>query len=158
MTETDFIQRAEGLKEALYRTAYAYLGGEAKALDAVDEAVYRGFKGYKKLRGQEFFTTWLTRILINVCAAELRRKKREVTMEELPETGSEDFDALPLKDALARLPEDLRAVVVLRYFTGLTLAETAAALDIPQGTASTRQRRALTLLRLELSDGEEERT
>ena len=52
------------------------------------------------------------------------------------------------------LPEELRQVVVLRFFAGYTQAETAAALDIPQGTAATRQRKALALLRLEL--GEEE--
>ena len=45
-------------------------------------------------------------------------------------------------------------MVILRFFTGYTQAETAAALDIPQGTVATRQRRALVLLRLEL--GEEE--
>lgn len=75
-------------------------------------------------------------------------------MEELPETAQEQFDALPLKEAVARLPKELRAVVVLRYFTGLTLTETARALDIPQGTVSTRQRRALQLLKLELSEQE----
>lgn len=76
-------------------------------------------------------------------------------MAELPETAQEDFDALPLKEAVARLPRDLRAVIVLRYFTGLTLADTAAALSIPQGTVVTRQRKALQLLRLELTDREE---
>ena len=45
-------------------------------------------------------------------------------------------------------------MVILRFFTGYTQSETAAALDIPQGTVATRQRRALALLRLEL--GEEE--
>ena len=62
---------------------------------------------------------------------------------------------MPAQEAIARLPRDLRAVVILRYFTGLTLAETAQALDIPQGTVVTRQRRALALLKLELSDTEE---
>ena len=46
-------------------------------------------------------------------------------------------------------------MIILRYFTGLTLAETARTLDIPQGTVVTRQRKALRLLRLELTDGEE---
>lgn len=46
----------------------------------------------------------------------------------------------------------LRAVVVLRYFQGLTLAETAQALDIPPGTVSTRQRKALSLLKLHLTE------
>ena len=61
-----------------------------------------------------------------------------------------DFSKLPN----SVLPEELRQVVVLRFFAGYTQAETAAALDIPQGTAATRQRKALALLRLEL--GEEE--
>lgn len=154
MTELEFIQRAEGVKKRLYRTALLYLGSESMALDAVDEAVYKGFCAYRKLRREEFFETWMTRILINVCNSELRRRRRETAMEELPETAAEEFDALPLKEAVARLPKELRAVVILRYFTGLTLAETAEVLDIPQGTVSTRQRRALQLLKLELTDKE----
>lgn len=150
----EFIQRAEGVKKRLYRTALLYLGSESMALDAVDEAVYKGFCAYRKLRREEFFETWITRILINVCNTELRRRKRETVLEELPETAAKEFDALPLKEAVARLPKELRVVVVLRYFTGLTLAETAEALDIPQGTVATRQRRALQLLKLELTDKE----
>ena len=58
----------------------------------------------------------------------------------------------PAYEAVRRLPEELRAVVILRYFSGLTLAETARALNIPAGTVSTRQRRALSLLKLELTE------
>lgn len=150
----EFIERAEGVKKRLYRTALLYLGSESMALDAVDEAIYKGFCSYKKLRQDEFFETWMTRILINVCNTELRRRKRETTMEELPETAAEEFDALPLKEAIARLPKDLRAVIILRYFTGLTLEQTAETLNIPQGTVSTRQRKALQLLKLELTERE----
>ena len=150
----EFIRKAESVKKRLYRTALLYLGSESMALDAVDEAVYKGFCAYKKLRQEEFFDTWMTRILINVCNTELRRRKKEIAVEELPETAAEEFDALPLKEAVARLPKDLRAVVVLRYFTGLTVAETAEALNIPQGTAASRQRRALELLKLELTEKE----
>ncbi len=135
--------------------AWLYLGSQSLAVDAVDEAVYRGLRSCGKLREEQYFDTWLTRILINVCHAELRRHRREVAVAELPETAQEEFDALPLRDAVGRLPRDLREVIILRYFTGLTLAETARALDIPQGTAATRQRKALQLLRLELTDGEE---
>ena len=154
MTEMEFIRKAESVKKRLYRTALLYLGSESMALDAVDEAVYKGFCAYKKLRQEEFFDTWMTRILINVCNTELRRRKKEIAVEELPETAAEEFDALPLKDAVAKLPKDLRAVVVLRYFTGLTVAETAEALNIPQGTVASRQRRALELLKLELTEKE----
>lgn len=46
-----------------------------------------------------------------------------------------------MKEAIRRLPEELRSVVILRFFSGYTQAETAAALNIPQGTAATRQKR-----------------
>ena len=156
MTDLELAQRAEEMKGRLYRTALLYLGGEAAALDAVDEAVYRAFLSHRKLRRPEHFNTWITRILINVCNDELRRRKREPAMAELPETAAEQFDALPLLDAVERLPRELRAVVALRYFSGYTLAETAEALDIPAGTVSSRQRKALALLRLELDDGKED--
>lgn len=156
MNEQEYIRRAEALKQKLYRTAVLYLGSESAAVDAVDEAVYKGFCAYKKLRQPEFFDTWLTRILINVCNTELRRRKRERPMDELPETAQERFDALPLKEALRRLPRDLHEVIVLRYFAGYTLEETARALDIPRGTVTTRQKKALSLLRLELTTDEKE--
>lgn len=136
------MERVQALKGRLYRTARLYLAGDAAALDAVDEAVYKGLLSCRRLRRTEYFDTWMTRILINVCNDELRRLKRERTMDELPEAAAE------------RLPQELRAVVALRYFAGYTLAETAEILGIPPGTVSTRQRRALALLRLELSEEE----
>lgn len=152
MHEEEYIRRAEHLKARLYRTARLYLGSDSAAVDAVDEAVYKGFLSCKKLKQPEFFDTWMTRILLNVCSDELRRRKRETTLRELPETAAEEFDALPLKEAVERLPRELRAVIVLRYFAGYTLAETAEILKLPPGTVSTRQRKALSLLRLELTE------
>ena len=154
MKKEEFTYRVETIRGQLYKTAMLYLNSHAQALDALDEAVYKGLCGYKKLRKPEFFTTWMTRILINECNNELRRRKRICPLEELPETAVEEFDSLPLKEALQKLPKELKDVVVLRYFSGFTLVETAELLKIPQGTAATRQRKALQLLRLEL--GEEE--
>ena len=154
MTDQQYCEAAEAMKQRLFRTAFLYLGSESAAVDAVDEAVYKGLLACKKLRQPEYFSTWLTRILLNVCAQEHRRRKRETAVEELPETAQEAFDALPLRDAVARLPRELKDVILLRYFTGLTLEETAQTLNIPRTTVSTRQKRALALLRVELDDKE----
>ena len=153
MDRDEFARRTEAIRARLYRTAYLYLGSEADALEAVDEAVYQALRALKKLREPDFFETWLTRIVLNECHRELRRRRRTAGEESLPDTaGPDDYDALSLKEAVRRLPEELRAVVVLRFFAGYTQAETARALGIPQGTAATRQRRALELLRLELGE------
>ena len=154
MKKEEFTYRVEAIRGQLYKTAVLYLGTHSEAVDALDEAIYKGLCGYKKLRNPEFFTTWMTRIVINVCNNELRRRKRICPMEELPETAVEEFDSLPLKEAIGKLPKELKDIVILRYFSGFTLAETAELLKIPQGPAATRQRKALQLLRLEL--GEEE--
>ena len=153
MGREEFARRVQAIRERLYRAAYLYLGSEADALEAVDEAVYQALRNLKKLRRSEYFETWLTRILINECHKELRRRKRFAPEETVTDAAApEELDHLPLKEAIARLPEELRSVIVLRYFAGFTQAETAQSLDIPQGTVATRQRRALELLRLELGE------
>ena len=152
MNNEEFAAQVESIRTRLYRTALVYLGSEALALDAVDEAVYKALCGHWKLRHPEFFNTWITRILINKCHNELRRQKRIYPLEELPETAAKEFDSLPLKEALRRLPKDLKYVIVLRFFGRYTVAETAMTLHIPAGTVATRQRKALKLLRLELEE------
>ena len=152
MDKQEFADRAQTMRERLYRTAYGYLGNPHDSLDAVDEAVYQGFRARRSLRQPAYFETWLTRILMNVCVKQLRRQARVELTDVPPETAAPPSDHLPLREAIRSLPEDLRQVIILRYFTGLTLSETAAALGIPQGTAATRQRRALALLRIELEE------
>lgn len=152
MNNEEFTIRVESVRSKLYKTALIYLGSETLAMDAVDEAVYKALCGKWRLRQQEFFDTWITRILINECYNELRRQRRYQTIEELPETAVETFDSLPLKEAIRKLPKELKDVIILRFFGGYTVAETAQALHIPPGTVATRQRKALQLLRLELEE------
>lgn len=152
MNNEEFARRVESIRVKLYKTAILYLGSESQAQDALDETVYKALCGYHKLRRPEYFDTWITRILINECHNLLRHQNRETPVETLPETEAEALDTLPLKEAIRCLPEELKEVVILRYFSGLTLQETAQLLKIPQGTAVTRQRKALKLLRLELEE------
>jgi len=150
----EIIAQIEDIKGRLYKTAYVYLRSEADALEAVDEAIYRALKNIGQLREQRYFKTWITRILINVCKKELRRKKGEPLEMLEDECYLETFDKLPIKEAIARLPGELSLIISLRYFSEYTLAETAEILELPQGTVATRQRKALSLLKLELMEVE----
>lgn len=145
-------------KQAMYRIAFGYLGEERDALDAVDEAVYLGYLHRKELREPKYIKTWLTRILINECYRMIKQNRREIATEEIPEipeiSGRSAADTVSLKLALAGLPEELNKIIVLRYFGGYTIAETAEILNIPEGTVATRTRKALSVLRLELSEEE----
>lgn len=156
MDKKEFAQNIEAVKKRLYKTAYLYLGNETSALEMVDESIFKALKALKILRHPEYFNTWITRILINECKTELKRLARIKPEEYIPTEGTEEYnyDALPLKEAILHLPEELRSVIILRYFSGFTLLQTAESLDIPQGTAVTRQRRALKLLKLQLLEEE----
>lgn len=140
-------------KEMLYRVAFGYLRDESKSLDAVDEAVYQGYVHRHDLREPKYLKTWLVRILINECLKIIRINKKELNTDVFPES-SQSFqeDSIHLRLAIENLPEDLKKVITLRYFGGFTIAETAEILGIPDGTVSTRSRKALEMLRIEISD------
>lgn len=150
LPEDKFIAEFDLIKQQLYRVAYFYLKSEAAALEAVDEAIFLAYKNLRNLRQPEYLKTWATRILINVCKKELRQTRKTAPLEELPEQSQIDYDSLPLTDAIAKLPPELRIIINLRYFNDYTLVETAQILKLPQGTVATRQRKALALLRIEL--------
>ena len=159
ISKKDYVEQVEQNKKSLYRVAYSYMREQALAMDAVDEAVYKGYVNRGKLQKEECFKTWITRIVVNECLQQLSKKKREVLVDELsgnaaalnnPHMTSEEMDAFPIKEALSKLSQELASIIYLRFFGGYTLAETAAILKVPQGTVATRERRALALLRLEL--------
>lgn len=140
-------------KEMLYRVAFGYLHDETKSLDAVDEAVYQGYAHIHDLREPQYLKTWVIRILINECLKIIRNGNRELNMDVLPEDSQNSGeDSVHLKIAINNLSEDLRNVIILRYFGGFTISETAEILGIPEGTVSTRSRKALEVLRVEVSD------
>ena len=89
MDREEFASRVNAKRSQLYRTAYLYLGREADALEAVDEAVYQALRHLRQLREERYFETWLTRILLNECHRELRRRKRLAGEEALPESAGQ---------------------------------------------------------------------
>ena len=109
-------------------------------------------KGYEILYLTDDLDEFVTQLLVQYDGKLFKSINAE---DALPESAGPDaYDGLPLREAVSRLPEELRQVVILRFFADRTLAETAECLGLPVGTVSTRQRKALQLLRLDL--GEEE--
>lgn len=108
------------------------------------------------------FEPWLTRICVNTYRSTLRRLARSPLLDfssgedkdrvlnAVPSPEEQDY--APLYEAVGRLPEKLRLVVVLFYFQGEDLASAARILNIPVGTAKSRLNRARTLLKEALTD------
>ena len=122
--------------------------------EALDEAIYRGLRGCKRLRQPEYFSTWLTRILINSCHDIRRKNHRTVSLDEVPEQG-EDFPDLALAQAMEKLPEKYRLPLTLCYSEHMTLAEAGKALGLPASTVQSRVRRGIARLRKEMDDCED---
>jgi RNA polymerase sigma-70 factor (ECF subfamily) len=151
--EACFAALCGALKQKLFRAAKGILGDEALALDAVSEAVYRAFKGIKRLRHPKYAETWFVRILINAANDIRRRQKHEIVMETVPEDVYYDnHGELEFTQMIGTLQPELREIISLKYYSGFTLNEISAILDIPEGTVKSRLNRALNQLRLEVSD------
>ena len=151
MEAFDQIVLAKG--EPLFRTAFAILGREADARDAVQETLVRAWQHLPELRQTDRFDAWLGRSLVNRCRDALRQRGRvrEITLAtDDPLTSdlrSADSSGSELRSAFARLDADQRAILVLHHLHGYGVAEIAAWMGIPTGTVKWRLSRARRALR-----------
>lgn len=151
LKDEEFFGRVDTIRKKMYRIAYSYMNSESMAIDMVDEAVYKGYLKKKQLKEEAFFETWMIRILMNLCATQYKKSQREVQLPESMEWSDEtEFENLDLKEAIAKLPEQYRQLVILKYFGGYSTKEMADLLDIPMGTVGTRISKALSILRVDL--------
>jgi RNA polymerase sigma-70 factor, ECF subfamily len=157
------VTRADGA----FRIARAMLGDESEARDATQDAFVSAWRELPRLRDPEAFDAWLRRILVNVCRAQMRMRKRvrEIRLDAtvdpaapgpgLPEQlGATDI----LARAFDRLDGEKRALLVLHYLDHASVAEIAASLGIPTGTVKWRLHDAREALhRALVAEGEDRR-
>jgi RNA polymerase sigma-70 factor (ECF subfamily) len=150
---------AEGVQEAFrellrrYRKsamtlAYQMLGNGEDAEDIAQEAFVRVFQAVPKFRGESAFSTWLYRIVTNLCLGRMRRSRPTVPLEAVAEPGTADGPAQQVaegmltREVLAAMPPELRVVLLLREQEGLSYGEISKALDLPMGTVRSRLSKA----------------
>ena len=134
MDKSEFTRRVTDMRDRLYRVTCAMLRERQDRLDAVQEAVLKAWAKRDGLRNEDYFETWLTRILINECRNLQRAQRRTLPLEAAPERGTEGDIDVPLRDAVLALDEKLRLVVILHYMNGYSVAEAARILRLPVGT------------------------
>jgi RNA polymerase sigma-70 factor, ECF subfamily len=135
----------------VYRVALRMLGND-DAQDASQEVWVKVWRNIKGFRGESAFTTWLYRITVNTCLSarrkEAHREEREYSGDEMPylpepSGGDADPEAVALnaerreeiQDALQHVRAEHRAALILRHMEGLSYAEIAEVLQVPDGTA-----------------------
>lgn len=136
-------------KEALYRTALAYLKNEQDALEAMQEVTVRAYEKIKTLRMPEYAKTWLIRIMMNYCHDVLQKKKRYVLDENVVVLNgvSDDFTYLEVEEALNHLSEKERQLVHMKYLHDIKIKDIADMTSTPEGTVKTRLYKAVKSLR-----------
>lgn len=139
--------------DRLLRTAYLLTRDHALAEDLLQTALTKAWTSWRRIETEP--EPYVRKILVNTYATWWRRKWRaERPTEALPEVGTPSAidshdERTDLWTALGRLPRRQRAAVVLRYYEGLSEAETAAVLGSSVGTVKSQTSRALAKLRID---------
>ena len=140
----------------LYRTAYLLLGDRNLAEDLVQTALAKTYGSWRRVRDLERAHGYARTVLVNTAAEWFRKKswRNELASAELPESGYDiDHSTRPVViDALRELPPRQRAVIVLRFYEDLSVAQAASALGCTEGTVKSQTSDALTRLRTLLGE------
>lgn len=133
----------------IYRVARGILKSEHDIEDAIQNTVIKAYEKINTLKRDEFFKTWLIRILINECNEIIRRNKRVETINNFSneEQYNDTYENIDLINAINELNEELRITTVLFYFEDIPIKDIAIILKIPEGTVRSRLSRAREKLR-----------
>lgn len=168
----EFARLVDAYSSSIYRLGLRMLGNPQDAEDVLQNTFLNALTHIQNFEGRSSLATWLYRIAANEALMMIRKKKPEVNLEDV-EGGDEDEDlrptqfvdwsALPedellsgegkkvLDEAIRTLPESLRIVFLLRDVEGLSIRETAEALNLTETNVKTRLLRARMFLREALS-------
>jgi RNA polymerase sigma-70 factor (ECF subfamily) len=127
-----------------------YTGDAVLAEELAQEAVARLCRHWTKVAKMDAPAAWLHRVARNLAHSHFRRARVAARAAERARSStvvSDDADAIVLRTAVAALPPRERDAIVLRYYVGCSVRETAVALGCPEGTVKTLTHRAIALLR-----------
>ena len=143
------------VQNTAYSIAYRYMENDADTRDAMQEAFIKMYRNLASFKGNSTFETWFTRILINCCLDELRKRKSSPGMEDIDDhydladeesLTEEQILKMERQKAVAKairsLPDESRNIIILREFNGLSYEELAEVLDLEPGTVKSRLNRA----------------
>ena len=128
----------------MFRFAYYYLGSSTLAEDCVSECVCIAFQKIGSLRKASAFKSWLFKILHNCCNSALREKMLSTgnveysSLTDLSDEGEDITEKLSIRQALSRLSDEEREIVILHYCQGYTSKEIGEILDMKDATVRSK--------------------
>lgn len=118
-------------EDKIYKFAYGYVKNQDIALDLVHESIVKAIQKRDTVKEKRYLKTWYYRILINECLGFLRKRNKVLFFEDIkdaPNLGQIDKDSdnnenIDLYDAIDKLPEKLKTIIMLRFFEDMSLEE-----------------------------------
>lgn len=139
-------------KEKFYKLAFMYVKNQHDALDILQDSILKGYSNLNKLKDSNAIDKWFSRIIINTAIDFIRKNSKimlvddsNIEMDNLLVDG--DKELLYLVD---NLEEELKSVIILKYYHGYTINEVAEILAISVSTVKNRIHKALNVLRVEI--------
>ncbi|WP_238918060.1 sigma-70 family RNA polymerase sigma factor [Clostridium sp. YIM B02555] len=138
----------------LYRVARGILKDKEDIEDALQDTIINSFEKLWTLKKDEYFKTWIIKILINECNKILRKNKRVMSLTEKIdiEAYRDSYENMDLTRAINDLSEELRITTVLFYFEDMSIKDIAKILKIPEGTVRSRLTRSRAKLKEVMSE------
>ncbi|MTI65840.1 MAG: sigma-70 family RNA polymerase sigma factor [Firmicutes bacterium] len=145
-------------QNTLYRLAYSYVKNKQIALDIVQESIYKALKNVDKLKQSKYMKTWLYRIIVNTSISYIRKNRDILITDDMIEIhGDNDEDIaqkMDLYDAIDKLDEKHKTVVILRYFKDMKFDDISKLIQCNINTVKTRLYSATDKLKVIMgSDG-----
>src|SRR3954449_7096176 len=148
-----FSELVDRYKNLVFAIVSRMVGDRTQADDLAQEVFLKVHRGLPYFRGDARLSTWIFRIVSNVCSQERGQQRPDTSATDVREPGRHDaaFTDLELRDrldkAMAQLPEQYRLLIAAHYLEGVQYEALAEALDIPLGTVKTHLYRAKRRLR-----------
>ena len=156
--ERAFQELVEGFKDLVFALIARTVQDRSRAEDLAQDVFLRIHRGLPYFRGEARLSTWIYRIVANVCAQDQARREATVSLDDdrvsgrsTPSASDRRFSDLELRDrlekAIVRLPAHYRLLIAAHYLDGVRYEELAEALQLPLGTVKTQLYRAKQRLR-----------
>lgn len=144
-----FLSLVDENRLKIYKVARGILNNIEDIEDAIQNTIIKSFQNINTLKNDDFFRTWIIRILINECNEIIRKNKKNTNQEIVKVNGehNDNYEDLDITKAINELKEELRITTVLFYFEDMSTRDISRVLDIPEGTVRSRLTRARVKLR-----------
>jgi RNA polymerase sigma-70 factor (ECF subfamily) len=153
-----FMDLVAPLLVAAQRLAYGMLQNAHESEDAVQEATFKAWRAFPRLRRDSDLRAWFLTIVANECRQRMRSRwwsilKVGVAPDEADDRqGLDDEEGIELRRALNRIPTEMKLVLVLRYYLDLSFEDVGRLMGVSGAAAKSRTHRALSRLRVEIPE------